>query len=127
MNNDFLTVLVFALIGGGFVFVSLLAGWFIRPKVKNADKETIYECGERPTSSAWFNFNPRFYVIALIFLVFDVSLALLFPVLSVMGVYAEAEGWWGMVGAVFFFMAMLALGLAYVWGKGDLEWVKKDT
>ena len=125
MNSEFLTVLVFTAIGGGFVLASLVAGWFIRPKVPNAEKDTIYECGERPFSSAWFNFNPRFYIIALIFIVFDVALALLFAPLSVIGSMVGAEGHWAIAGVLFFFMATLALGLAYVWGKGDLEWIKK--
>jgi NADH-quinone oxidoreductase subunit A len=125
MNPEFLTVLVFTTIGGGFVFASLLAGAFIRPKVKNAEKETIYECGERPFSSAWFNFNPRFYIVALIFIVFDVALAMLFPPLSVVSEIAGSSGQWIIAGAVLFFLGILALGLTYVWGKGDLEWIKK--
>jgi NADH-quinone oxidoreductase subunit A len=125
MNRDFLTVMVFVLIGGGFVFAALLAGRFLRPKFGNPDKGTIYECGERPVGQAWFNFNPRFYVIALIFLVFDVALAILFPVLSVIGGFNSAEGFWPAAGTVFVFLGVLVLGLAYVWGKGDLEWIKK--
>jgi len=125
LNKDFLTVLVFTLIGAGFVLVSLIAGFFIRPKVKNAEKETIYECGERPFSSAWFNFNPRFYVIALIFLVFDVALAILFPVISALSGFAKGDEWWAAAGLVLFSLLALLIGLAYVWGKGDLEWIKK--
>jgi NADH-quinone oxidoreductase subunit A len=125
VNAEFLTVLVFTAIGGGFVLASLVAGWFIRPKFPNADKETIYECGERPFSSAWFNFNPRFYIIALIFIVFDVALAMLFAPLSVMSQMVGSAGQWVIAGVLLFFIATLVLGLAYVWGKGDLEWIKK--
>jgi len=125
LNREFATVLVFLIIGAGFVFVSLLAGRFIRPKVKNADKETIYECGERVDSTAWFNFNPRFYVIALIFIVFDVALAILFPVLSVLSSQSSSKSWWGMAAITVLFLFVLSLGLAYVKEKGDLDWIKK--
>ncbi len=131
MNPEFLTVLVFLAIGAGFVFAALLAGHFLRPRVPNKDKGTIYECGERPFVSAWFNFNPRFYIIAIIFLVFDVALAVLFPPLSVISNHVGGPGdagspdKWAAVGAILFFLSPLSLGLAYVWGKGDLEWLKK--
>jgi NADH-quinone oxidoreductase subunit A len=125
LNRDFVTVLVFLAIGGGFVFASLIAGLLIRPKVKNAMKETIYECGEKVDSTAWFNFNPRFYVIALIFIVFDVALAILFPVLSVISGAVSSPAWLGMAAATILFLFVLSLGLAYVKEKGDLDWIKK--
>jgi len=124
LNHEFFTVLIFLAIGIGFVFVALLAGYFIRPKIENAEKKTTYECGERPFAPAWFNFNPRFYVIANIFIVFDVALAISFPPFSAMNEYAGKGGQWAAAGALLFFLAILGLGLAYVWGKGDLEWPK---
>ena len=125
MNPEFLTVLVFLAIGAGFVFAALLAGHFLRPSVPNKEKGTTYECGERPFVSAWFNFNPRFYIIAIIFLVFDVALAVLFPPLSVVSRHIGHAEQWAAVGSILFFLIPLSLGLAYVWGKGDLEWLKK--
>jgi NADH-quinone oxidoreductase subunit A len=67
------------LVAGG----SLLLGSLIRPHHPNKLKETAYECGEEPIGSAWANFNVRFYVIALIFIIFDVESALMFPVAAV--------------------------------------------
>jgi NADH-quinone oxidoreductase subunit A len=125
MNADFFTVLVFVLIGSGFVFAALLAGRLVRPSMPGAEKGIIYECGERPVGRAWFNFNPRFYIIALIFLVFDVALAALFPPLSSIASFSSSDEWWAAAAVVFFFISALSLGLAYVWGKGDLEWIKK--
>lgn len=125
MNPEFLTVLVFMAIGAGFVFAALFAGYFLRPRIENAEKLTTYECGERPFVTAWFNFNPRFYIIAIIFLVFDVALAVLFPPMSVVKQYMGTASQWAAVGAPLFFLGALSVGLAYVWGKGDLEWLKK--
>ena len=79
MNSEFLTVLVFC-DRGAFVFGSLAAGWFIRPSAQREGHHL--QCSERPFSSAWFSFNPRFYIIALIFIVFDVALAILFAPLT---------------------------------------------
>ncbi len=52
----------------------------VGPRIPNAEKATIYECGERPIGAAWFNFNPRFYLVALVFVIFEVDIALTFPV-----------------------------------------------
>lgn len=81
-----------------------------------------YECGEIPEGSAWVQFNIRFYVIALIFLIFDVEIVFLFPwavVYQELGLLAFVEA--------FLFVLILVIGFIYVWVKGDLDWVKMNV
>ena len=81
-----------------------------------------YECGEVPEGSAWVQFNIRFYVIALIFLIFDVEIVFLFPwavVYKELGLLAFVEA--------FLFVLILVIGFVYVWAKGDLDWVKMSV
>jgi NADH-quinone oxidoreductase subunit A len=78
-------LVLFVLVGVGFVFVHLLIGRMIRPAKPEADKLTIYECGEPTIGSAWVQFDLRFYVIALLFVVFDVEVAFFFPWAVVFG------------------------------------------
>jgi NADH-quinone oxidoreductase subunit A len=77
--------LLFVAIGAGFIFVHLVAGWLIRPSKPGGEKDTIYECGEPTIGSAWIQFDLRFYVVALLFVIFDVEVAFLFPWAEVFG------------------------------------------
>ena len=73
---------------------------------------------------AWFNFNPRFYIIALIYIVFDVEIAFVYPVATVFSRWVGAgRGLFALV-EIALFVAILLLGLAYVWAKGDLNWIR---
>ena len=83
MGFEFGTVLVFAIVALGFAFGGITASRLVGPRIPNADKSSIYECGERPIGVAWFNFNPRFYLVALVFVIFEVDIALTFPVVAV--------------------------------------------
>jgi NADH-quinone oxidoreductase subunit A len=122
---DFAMVLVFVIAAVGFALTNLLIGALLRPKFPNLEKEMIYECGERPIGSAWFNFNPRFYIIALVFVIFEVEIALTIPVALVfrkwvydgIGLVALAE--------ILAFVAILFTGLIWIWVRKDLEWVKQ--
>jgi NADH-quinone oxidoreductase subunit A len=78
-------LVLFVLVGVGFVFVHLMIGKMIRPAKPDPDKLTIYECGEPTIGSAWVQFDLRFYVIALLFVVFDVEVAFFFPWAVVFG------------------------------------------
>jgi NADH:ubiquinone oxidoreductase subunit 3 (subunit A) len=80
MLFDFANVLVFTALGLGFVGVNLLIGKLLRPANPQARKLSTYECGEPAMGSAWVNFNIRFYVVALIFIIFEVEIAFIFPV-----------------------------------------------
>jgi NADH-quinone oxidoreductase subunit A len=120
---SFTGILIFFIAGALVVVAALLASRLLAPNRPNAVKLSTYECGEEPVGSPWIRFNTRFYVIALIFLVFDVEVLFLFPWavnLKGMGMFAWVD--------MAVFILILAIGLAYVWGKGDLDWVKpKDT
>jgi NADH:ubiquinone oxidoreductase subunit 3 (subunit A) len=124
-SSDFLTahasILAFIAVAVGFLVVNLILWWVIRPSRFSEEKLTTYECGENPTGSAWIQFNIRFYVFALIFIIFDVEAVFLLPwavVFRRMGALAFAEG--------LVFLAILAVALVYVWRKGDLEWVRAE-
>lgn len=111
-----LAVLLFA--GGHFVSVLL------SPKKPSHLKSTPYECGEQPVGSAWSAFNVRFYVVGLIFIIFDVESVLMFPVASIFRELNEiGEGGYALL--IFLsFISVLIEGIAYCWKKGDLDWVK---
>ena len=124
-SSGFLTaysaVLAFLVVAVAFLAVNLLVWKLIRPSRPSEEKLTTYECGENPTGSAWIQFNIRFYVFALIFIIFDVEAVFLLPwavVFRELGVLAFAEG--------LVFIAILVVALAYVWRKGDLEWVRAE-
>ena len=124
MQFEFATVLVFLLVAGGFIFIALFLGRFIRPNLPDPQKASVYECGERPIGSGWFNFNPRFYLMALVFIVFDVEIALTFPVAVVVRDWiAHGRALVAILEVVLFLVVLLA-ALAYVWGKGHLDWVR---
>src|SRR5215471_12535266 len=78
-------LLLFVLVGVGFIFVHLVAGMFLRPRKPESEKLTIYECGEPTIGSAWVQFDLRYYVVALLFVIFDVEVAFFFPWAVVFG------------------------------------------
>ncbi len=124
-SADFLdahsAILSFLLVGILFVLSGLVAWWVVRPARFSEEKLTTYECGENPQGNAWIQFNIRFYVFALIFIVFDVEAVFLLPwavVFRQLGALAYLEG--------LVFIAILVVGLVYVWRKGDLEWVRAE-
>jgi NADH-quinone oxidoreductase subunit A len=118
-------ILVFLLAGIGFLAVNLVVWSLIRPSRFSEEKLTTYECGENPTGSAWVQFNIRFYVFALIFIIFDVEAVFLLPWAVVFRQLGEEQGLLPFVeGLVFIFILVVAL--AYVWRKGDLEWVRAE-
>jgi NADH-quinone oxidoreductase subunit A len=77
--------LLFTAVGVGFLFVNLVVGKLIRPNRPGVEKGTIYECGEPTIGSAWIQFDLRFYVVALLFVIFDVEVAFFFPWAEVFG------------------------------------------
>ncbi len=118
-------ILIFFAVGFGFVLISLTLGRLVRPQVPTAEKLTTYECGEVPVGSAWINFNMRFYLIALLFIIFDVEIAFMLPVGTVFKEWvANGQGWLALA-EIGIFVGLLLLGLIYVWVHGDLEWVRK--
>ena len=127
MLTAYATVLVFGLVAWAFVLASLLLGKLVRPNPpedRQGAKLGTYESGEEPVMPAWFNFNPRFYLAALVFLIFDVEIALVYPVVVVFKRWVSGGHAAPATVELFGFVAVLLLGLAYVWKKGDLEWIK---
>ncbi len=112
-------VLVFLSLGLVFLIVTMIIGRLVRPENPTPEKYLTYECGEDPVGSSWIQFNPRFYIIALIFVIFDVEVVFLFPWATI---FQEI----GLLGFVemLIFVAILLVGLAYVWKNGDLDWIK---
>jgi NADH-quinone oxidoreductase subunit A len=122
MYFDFFTIAALLLAGLLFAYANIAVFSLFRPNKPNAEKLSTYECGEKAIGSSWVRFDMRFYTVALIFVVFDVELAFLFPwavVFKEMGGVALIEG--------VIFITILFLGLVYVWAKGDLDWVKSFT
>ncbi|MBI4525459.1 MAG: NADH-quinone oxidoreductase subunit A [Deltaproteobacteria bacterium] len=124
MLFDFANVLVFMAVGAAFVGVTLLIGRLLRPSNPQPRKLATYECGEPASGSAWINFNIRFYIIALIFIVFEVEIAFIFPVATAFRRWIESgQGLFAFI-EILLFIGILFIGLIYAWAKGDLEWVK---
>ncbi|HEX7377301.1 MAG TPA: NADH-quinone oxidoreductase subunit A [Pirellulales bacterium] len=163
---------LFASVGAVFLFVNLLVGKFLRPAEPNAEKLAVYECGEPTIGSSFVQFDLRFYVVALLFIIFDVEVAFFFPWATVFGkathlmdpnlvkieqktgeltpaaakIYADlgvAHATPATVGAtdgqiensarnlawlsildILVFFGVLMVGFAYVWRRGDLDWVR---
>jgi len=109
----FLPLVLFSLLEGTLQLVSCVQAGLTR------QKNSTYECGEEAVGSAWVKFNIRFYVVALIFIIFDVEVVFLFPwatIFKPLGAFALVEA--------LVFAGILILGLAYAWVKGDLDWVR---
>ena len=112
-------ILLFAIAGFGMVFAGLLIGKFVRPELPNPEKLAAYECGEPAIGESWVQFDLRFYTVALVFIVFDVEVALLWPwavVFKQMG----APAFW----AFFVFFILIAIPFLYEWKSGYLNWVR---
>ncbi len=128
-----LSVTIFVVFGAAFVLVNLLAAFFLRPKAPNPEKLAAYECGEPNIGSSWVQFDLRFYIVALVYLVFDVEVALFYPWAVVYGkaqeladrlkVDALAIRQVAIVDMLFFF-GVLVVGFAYLWRFGYLDWVR---
>jgi NADH-quinone oxidoreductase subunit A len=156
--------LVFTVVSVVFLLLPLIIGMFVRPTLPTREKDEIYECGEPTIGSSYIQFDLRFYVVALLFIVFDVELVFFFPWTTTFGgamqladtrltdaeriglsekflsapagsltlenaVSAEAAmvlGWAALADVMFFF-AVLMVGFAYVWKRGDLDWVRAVT
>jgi NADH-quinone oxidoreductase subunit A len=117
-------ILVFLGLALGFVAAILAVGRLVRPRIPELNKEVVYECGEKPVGNAWIQFNFRFYLVAIIFVIFDVEVAFMFPVAVVFRDWVgRGDGVLALV-EVLIFVLILFVGLIYVWSKGDLKWFK---
>lgn len=110
------------------VCIAFAMNRLLAPNKPNPEKLSSYECGEEPEGNSWIPFNSRFYVIALVFLLFDVEMVFIFPWATVFGSHTMNgidPRWSGLaLTEMFVFLGILILGLVYVWVKGDLDWIK---
>jgi NADH-quinone oxidoreductase subunit A len=168
-------IALFVLVGFGFLFVNLLVGWLVRPRLPNREKLEVYECGEPTIGSSFVQFDLRFYVVALLFIIFDVEVAFFFPWAAVFGkatqlaeppaaMAADDAGAQAIASTtavrlrelgisdpagsladpatlqtaahnlaitsmadIGVFFGVLLVGFAYVWKRGDLDWVRAVT
>ena len=116
-----LSIAIFLGLGFGFVLVNLLVGRLVRPNMPNEEKRAIYECGEPTIGSSWVQFDLRFYIVALFYLVFDVEVALIYPWAVIFRQFPlEAL----VLGAPF--LGIIVVGYAYEWYSGSLDWVRSS-
>lgn len=125
--SEFGKILVFLALGVFFILAGYGVNSLLSKKKPNPIKNATYECGEESVGNSWVQFNMRFYVIALLFLIFDVEIVFLFPWATV---YAQPTFLtnipnWGLLSLIemFVFVGILLIGLVYVWKKGDLNWI----
>lgn len=154
--------LVFTVSAIAFLLLPLLIGYLVRPSQPNFEKKTPYECGEPTIGSSYIQFDLRFYVVALLFIIFDVEVVFFFPWATVFGnamqladvrlspesreilsaqllsgptgdsniiISPQAAltlGWMSFVDVLVFF-GILLVGFAYVWKRGDLDWVRSTV
>lgn len=129
--SEFGIALLFIVVGIVFACGGLFTWYMVRPHRPNEQKNSPYECGEEAIGTPWGNFNIRFYIIALIFILFDVEVVFLFPWAVIFGnenLIQASDGLWGWFSLfeMFIFIFVLTLGLAYAWAKGYLDWVKPE-
>ena len=117
MLENYLPILVFLVFGVAFGLVPILAGRVLAPHRPDSDKLSPYECGFEAFEDSRMKFDVRYYLVAILFIIFDLEIAFLFPwavVLNRIGLF----GFWAMV----VFLGILVVGFVYEWKKGALEW-----
>jgi len=115
--TDYFPVVLFILIAAAFAIVTLVLSYVVQPRVTSAEKSSPYECGSEPISDARIPFPVRYYIIAMLFVIFDVEIMFLYP----WAVAFDKIGLFGLVEMVIFIALFLA-GYVYAWKKGALEW-----
>ena len=129
--SDFGQTLLFVIGGTMFALGGLFTARMVRPNRPNEEKNTIYESGEDTVGNAWGNFNIRFFIVALVFILFEVEIAFLFPWATVFvdkELMEETNGFWGWftIFEAMVFIFILVVGLVYVWAQGFLDWEKPE-
>ena len=117
MLNNWLYIGLFLIIALIVPAVAVILPGFVAPKKPNAIKQETYECGMEPVGGAWVQFKVQYYIFALVFLIFDIETIFLYPwavAFDKLPLFAVMEG--------VLFIAILLVGLLYVWRKGALEW-----
>ena len=117
MLENYLPILVFIVLGVLFGVVPVIAGFVLGPHRPDADKNAPYDCGFEAFEDSRMRFDVRYYLVAILFIVFDLEIAFLFP----WAVVLDAVGMVGFTAMVIF-LAILVIGFIYEWKKGALEW-----
>lgn len=117
MIEQYAPILVFIIIGLLFGCGMLLVGYFASPTVSDPEKEKPFECGFDAFEDSRMKFDVRFYLVAILFIIFDLEIAFLFP----WAVVFDEIGWFGVL-SMGVFLLLLLIGFAYEWKKGALEW-----
>ncbi len=117
MLENYFPILLFILVGLAFGVVPILAGWLLAPNRPDSEKLSPYECGFEAFEDARMKFDVRYYLIAILFILFDLEIAFLFP----WAVVLKDIGLFGFV-AMAIFLGILVVGFIYEWMKGALEW-----
>lgn len=117
MLENYFAVLVFIAIGLAIGVALPVIAWFVSPKKPDKEKLSAYECGFEAVDDARLPFDVRFYLVALLFIIFDLETAFLVP----WAVVFRSLGWFGMA-AMGIFLGLLVVGFVYEWKKGGLEW-----
>jgi NADH-quinone oxidoreductase subunit A len=117
MLENYLPILLFIIIGIGFGVLPLLAGFVLGPRHPDTEKRSAYECGFEPFEDAHMKFDVRYYLVAILFIIFDLEIAFLFP----WAIVLDEIGVFGLL-AMFLFLGILVVGFIYEWKKGALEW-----
>ena len=131
-----LSITIFTAFGAAFVLANLVLGALARPQIPNPEKAAAYECGEPSIGTSWVQFDLRFYIVALVYLIFDVEVALFYPWAVA---YGDAHALGAAIGMsayqirqvalvdMLFFFGVLLVGFAYLWRRGDIDWVRTVT
>ncbi|MBI4381742.1 MAG: NADH-quinone oxidoreductase subunit A [candidate division NC10 bacterium] len=117
MLLSYLPILILVLLAAGFALATLFLSSALGPRRPSKDKLSTYECGIDPVGSARERFSVKFYLVAMLFIIFDIEIVFLYPwavILNSLGLFGLVE--------MFFFLGILLIGLLYVWKKGGLEW-----
>ena len=115
--KDYLPIILFLFIALGLSCAFIVINFILSPKNPDPEKLSAYECGFEPFQDSRMEFDVRFYLVAILFIIFDLEIAFLFPwAISLGGI--GALGFWSMM----FFLGVLTIGFIYEWKKGALEW-----
>lgn len=117
MLQNYLPILIFMVIGVGAGVVAPLLGYLLGPRKPNPEKLSSYECGFDAFNDSRAPFDVRFYLVAILFIIFDLETAFLVP----WAVVFRQIGWYGLA-AMGIFLGLLTIGFVYEWKKGALEW-----
>lgn len=122
MLENYLPVLLFVLVGLGFGVVPFALGRLLGPHKPDPEKLSAYECGFPAFEDARMKFDVRYYLIAILFILFDLEIAFLFPWATVFREISPGASGWFVFGAVMVFLAILVIGYIAEWKNGALDW-----